>query len=74
LILLNSLQFNGYVLTGRLNGISACCKANTKTQIQQEDSISTQQQNNKRTKYNMVGKSNITEVKLVIPLQALTGS
>jgi len=50
LILLNSLKFGGYVLTGRFNSISACFKANTKTQIQQEDSASAQKQNNKHTK------------------------
>jgi len=47
---LNSLQFNRYVLTGRLNSVSACYKANTKTQIRQEDTTSAQQQNNKHTK------------------------
>jgi hypothetical protein len=44
-----SVQFNGYLLTCRLNSTSAYYKASTRTQIK-HNSTNTQKQNTNRTK------------------------
>jgi len=46
----NSIQFNGYLLTCRLNSTSVYCIVSTKTQIKHKNSTSTQKDNTKQTK------------------------
>ena len=49
LLLLYFIQFNGYLLTDRLNSKSAYDKASTKTEIQRKYNLNTQKQHIKHT-------------------------
>jgi hypothetical protein len=49
----NSIRFNGYLLTCRLNSTSGNYKASTKTQIKYKNSTNTQKQNTQQTKQNI---------------------